>query len=77
MLMVSGYLDVLAAIAFSREAWRRFKGSKETSRKLPHILAGDLAFLIPLFENRLSPASEIHKEIKGFLTNKTGSNPPC
>jgi len=55
VLMVLGYLYVLAVIVFSREAWRWFKCSKETSRKLLHILVGNLVFLIPLFENWLSP----------------------
>jgi len=55
VLVVLGYAYVLAAIVFSREAWRRFKCSKENSRKLLHILVGNLVFLIPLFENWLSP----------------------
>lgn len=55
VLILLGYLYIAAVIVFSSRSERLLKCSRETSRKLLHILIGNLVFFVPLFDNWYSP----------------------
>ena len=55
VLILFGYLYIVAVIIFSNRSEKLLGCSRETSRKLLHTLIGSLVFFVPLFDNWYSP----------------------